>query len=88
MSRVQLALNVSDVDEAVEFYERLFATPVAKRRQGYATYLLSEAFKDLQKRGITLVEAQTMLTNTPATELYKKLGFAPVDHGLILRRGE
>ncbi len=59
-----------------------------ERRQGYATYLLSEAFKDLQKRGITLVEAQTMLTNTPATELYKKLGFAPVDHGLILRRGE
>lgn len=59
-----------------------------ERRQGYATYLLSEAFKDLQKRGITLVEAQTMLTNAPATELYKKLGFAPVDHGLILRRGE
>jgi hypothetical protein len=29
-----------------------------------------------------------MLTNTPAAELYKKLGFAPVDHGLILRRGE
>jgi ribosomal protein S18 acetylase RimI-like enzyme len=58
----------------------------AERRQGYATYLLSEAFKELQKRGITLVEAQTMLTNTPAIELYKKLGFAPVDHGIILRR--
>jgi ribosomal protein S18 acetylase RimI-like enzyme len=58
----------------------------SERRQGYATYLLSEAFKELQKRGITLVEAQTMLTNTPAIELYKKLGFAPVDHGLILRR--
>ena len=29
MSRVQLALNVTDVDAAVEFYEKLFATPVA-----------------------------------------------------------
>ena len=26
MSRVQLALNVSDLDEAVEFYSKLFAT--------------------------------------------------------------
>ena len=33
MSRVQLALNVPDIDTAVEFYSRLFATPPNKRKQ-------------------------------------------------------
>ncbi len=42
MSRVQLALNVSDVDAAVEFYEKLFATPVAKRKPGYANFEIAE----------------------------------------------
>ncbi len=36
MSRVQLALNVSDIDAAVDFYSQLFATSPAKRRPGYA----------------------------------------------------
>ena len=40
MSRVQLALNVPNLDEAVEFYERLFATPVHKRREGYANFAI------------------------------------------------
>lgn len=38
MSRVQLALNVSDIDEAVAFYSKLFATAPAKRRVGYANF--------------------------------------------------
>ena len=38
MSRVQLALNVSDLDKAVEFYSKLFATEPAKRRPGYANF--------------------------------------------------
>ncbi len=38
MSRVQLALNVSDIDEAVDFYSKLFATEPAKRRPGYANF--------------------------------------------------
>ena len=38
MSRVQLALNVPDIDEAVEFYSRLFAVEPAKRRPGYANF--------------------------------------------------
>jgi catechol 2,3-dioxygenase-like lactoylglutathione lyase family enzyme len=42
MSRIQLALNVTDVDAAVEFYEKLFATPVAKRREGYANFEIAE----------------------------------------------
>ena len=38
MSRVQLALNVNDIDAAVEFYSTLFATEPAKRRPGYANF--------------------------------------------------
>ena len=38
MSRVQLALNVSDVDTAVAFYSKLFNTQPAKRRPGYANF--------------------------------------------------
>ena len=42
MSRVQLALNVTDVDAAVDFYSKLFATPVAKRKPGYANFEIAE----------------------------------------------
>jgi catechol 2,3-dioxygenase-like lactoylglutathione lyase family enzyme len=38
VSRVQLALNVSDIDQAVDFYSKLFATEPAKRRPGYANF--------------------------------------------------
>jgi catechol 2,3-dioxygenase-like lactoylglutathione lyase family enzyme len=42
MSRVQLAINVSDVDAAVDFYSKLFATPVAKRKPGYANFEIAD----------------------------------------------
>jgi len=42
MSRVQLALNVSDLDRAVEFYSRLFSAEPAKRRPGYANFAIAE----------------------------------------------
>ena len=38
MSRIQLALNVDDLDAAVDFYATLFDTPPAKRRPGYANF--------------------------------------------------
>ncbi|OHV31823.1 MULTISPECIES: ArsI/CadI family heavy metal resistance metalloenzyme [Pseudofrankia] len=40
MARVQLALNVSDVEAAVEFYGKLFGTRPAKRRPGYANFAI------------------------------------------------
>lgn len=40
MSRVQLALNVSDIDEAVEFYTKLFGSGPAKRQPGYANFAI------------------------------------------------
>ena len=40
--RLQLALNVSDIDTAVDFYSKLFATPVAKRKPGYANFEIDQ----------------------------------------------
>jgi catechol 2,3-dioxygenase-like lactoylglutathione lyase family enzyme len=40
MSRVQLALNVSDIDAAVDFYSKLFDAAPAKRRPGYANFAI------------------------------------------------
>ncbi len=42
MSRLQLALNVSDLHEAIEFYSKLFATEPAKLRPGYANFAVTE----------------------------------------------
>jgi catechol 2,3-dioxygenase-like lactoylglutathione lyase family enzyme len=42
VSRVQLALNVSDIDAAVDFYSKLFATEPAKRQPGYANFAIIE----------------------------------------------
>jgi catechol 2,3-dioxygenase-like lactoylglutathione lyase family enzyme len=42
MSRVQLALNVSDIEEAVEFYSKFFGTEPAKRRPGYANFAIAD----------------------------------------------
>jgi catechol 2,3-dioxygenase-like lactoylglutathione lyase family enzyme len=41
MSRVQLALNVDNIDEAVTFYSKLFGAKPAKRRDGYANFAVS-----------------------------------------------
>jgi catechol 2,3-dioxygenase-like lactoylglutathione lyase family enzyme len=42
MSRLQLALNVNDLDESVAFYSRLFGVEPAKRRPGYANFAVDE----------------------------------------------
>ena len=42
MSRVQLALNVSNLEEAVAFYAKLFGSQPAKTRPGYANFAISE----------------------------------------------
>jgi len=42
MSRVQLALNVDDLQESVAFYSRLFDTEPAKVRPGYANFAVAE----------------------------------------------
>jgi catechol 2,3-dioxygenase-like lactoylglutathione lyase family enzyme len=39
--RLQLALNVDDLDEAVDFYTKMFGTGPAKRRPGYANFAVA-----------------------------------------------
>jgi len=42
VSRVQLALNVSDLDAAIDFYSKLFRTGPAKIKPGYANFAIAE----------------------------------------------
>ena len=42
MSRLQLALNVDDLNTSVAFYSKLFGTPPAKVRDGYANFAVAE----------------------------------------------
>jgi len=42
MSRVQLALRVSDLEGSVAFYTKLFGVEPAKRRPGYANFAVDQ----------------------------------------------
>jgi catechol 2,3-dioxygenase-like lactoylglutathione lyase family enzyme len=42
VSRVQLALNVADLDQAITFYSKLFGAEPAKVRPGYANFAIDE----------------------------------------------
>lgn len=42
MSRVQLALNVDDLDGAITFYSKLFNTEPAKVKPGYANFAVAQ----------------------------------------------
>ena len=42
MSRIQLALNVDDLDSSIAFYTKLFGTEPAKVRPGYANFAVAE----------------------------------------------
>ncbi|HQT99609.1 MAG TPA: ArsI/CadI family heavy metal resistance metalloenzyme [Acidimicrobiales bacterium] len=57
MSRLQLALNVSNLEESIAFYTKYFNTPPAKVRPGYANFAIAEPplklvlFENEQKPG-------------------------------------
>lgn len=40
--RLQLALNVADLDEAVDFYSRMFGVEPARTRPGYANFVVAD----------------------------------------------
>src|SRR6478609_9611919 len=42
MSRIQLALNVDDLDASIAFYSRLFGAEPAKVRPGYANFAIAQ----------------------------------------------
>jgi len=42
MSRIQLALNVDNLEESITFYARLFGVEPAKIKPGYANFVVAE----------------------------------------------
>lgn len=69
---------------AAGLYE-LYVEPEVRRR-GYASHVLGEAIRVLQRRGVTTIEAQTMASNSPALAFYGKLGFTEIDRGFVYRK--
>ena len=69
MSRVQLALNVSDIDEAIAFYSKMFNTEPAKVREGYANFAISDPPLKL----VLIQSAVSERLNHLGIEVYKLL---------------
>ena len=42
MSRVQLAINVSDLESSIAFYSNLLSVEPAKVREGYANFVVED----------------------------------------------
>ena len=53
------------------------------RAEGMTTFLLSEAFSDLQKHGATMVEAQAFAKDAPLLALFQELGLSRYDEGVL-----
>lgn len=93
MSRVQLALNVSDVDAAVDFYSKLFGSVPAKRRPGYANFAIAEPplklvlIEDLTARGTSVggalnhlgIEVESSAEVGAASNRLAELGLSTVE---------
>jgi ribosomal protein S18 acetylase RimI-like enzyme len=58
----------------------------AERRQGLATFLLGEAFRQLATQGVSVVEAQVDPKDAAAYGLFCKLGFEAVDEAVHYRK--
>ena len=83
--RIQLALNVRDLDEAVGFYSKLFGVEVNKRKPGYANFAIEQpplklvlfenprASERLNHLGVEVFEDEDV---AEATERLKAAGMA------------
>ena len=73
MARVQLALNVSDLNEAIAFYTKLFGSAPAKVQPGYANFAVADPplklvlMEDPETRGAGVVGALNHLGVEVAT---------------------
>ena len=94
MARVQVALNVSDLDTAVEFYSRAFRTAVHKRRPGYANFEIADppmklVLFEVDDRGEGSGNALNHIgIEVPTTEDVGEQDVALSDAGLEVRREE
>ena len=83
--RLQLALNVDDIDQAVDFYSKIFDAEPAKRKPGYANFEIENpplklvlfeakgAEERLNHLGVEVFEAEEV---TAATDRLKTAGLA------------
>ena len=83
--RLQLALNVDDIDQAVDFYSKIFDAEPAKRKPGYANFSIENpplklvlfeakgADERLNHLGVEVFEAEEV---TAATDRLKTAGLA------------
>ena len=62
--RLQLALNVADLEEAIAYYGRMLAAPVHKREPGYANFVIEQPALKL-----------VLFEQPEATERLNHLGF-------------
>jgi catechol 2,3-dioxygenase-like lactoylglutathione lyase family enzyme len=83
MSRLQLALNVSDLDASVAFYSTLLGTTPHKRRPGYANF---EVVDPPLKLVLFEVPASTRGTGTSGA--LNHLGVEVFDGGDVIRAAE
>ena len=73
MARVQLALNVSDLNEAIAFYSKLFGSAPAKVQSGYANFAIADPplklvlIEQLEVRGAGVIGALNHLGVEVAT---------------------
>lgn len=87
MSRLQLALDVADLDAAVDFYATLFGTPPHKRRDGYANFAVQDPPLKLvlfEREGAEVasinhlgVEVEHTDAVAAAVERYREAGLEP-----------
>ncbi len=61
--RMQLALNVDDLEKAIEYYGALFGVPVNKREAGYANFIVPDH------------QLKLVLFEAPGAERLNHLGF-------------
>ena len=75
--RFQLALNVKDLDAAVDFYSKAFAVEPAKRRPGYANFAI-------ESPPLKLV----LFENPEATDRLNHMGVEVFDDADVAAAGE
>ena len=75
--RIQLALNVNDLEQAIEFYSKMFGAPVNKRNPGYANFALDHPPLKL-----------VLFENPGATERLNHLGVEVFEGGQVTEATE
>ncbi len=69
--RMQLALNVDDLEKAIEYYSTLFDVPVHKREPGYANFVVPDH------------QLKLVLFEAPGAERLNHVGFELFDDDVI-----